>query len=200
MRKIAALLAVLALGLAPSAASAHTVHHHKHRPVPHVVASTPHVDTNPITTAMAAAAEYWHGTPCGGNVRVEAEAGTEVQTVTHSPYGALTSMMTSLGPNQVSAPPSTYTDCVVRLSSEWRDWGWDDQEYEDLCVLTIHEYSHLEGYGDPGAKIGTVEYEDPTTAPLPKVCQHYRLHYYEHGQRPDVYEYEPGSWEGPVEG
>lgn len=155
----------------------------------------PH-DSDPIATAMAAASAYWNGTPCGGAVRVEAEAGTDVETATKSPYGALASFMTPAGANLVSQPPSTYTGCLVRLSQAWRvSWAWDDQEYELLCVLMIHEYGHFEGYADEGAKPGTVAYIHPETAPLPPQCKHFRLVYYEHGVAPAIYEYEPGAWE-----
>ena len=146
-------------------------------------------DSNPVVTATLAAAAYWHGTPCGGHVTI-AEGTSEVP-----PNGALTSFDTPIGENAVTQVPATFTDCLVRLSPDWHEWVWDDQEYEALCQLMVHEFGHLEGFSDEGAQPGTVEYIHPDTAPLVAPCRHYRLLYYEHGQRrPDIYEYQPGAW------
>lgn len=167
------ILALLILLLLPASAQAHD-----HRPEP---------DTNPLIEAVERAETYWGNAPCNGNIRVMSgpEAPPRVQMDDPLPgsYPAWewVNFDSPRGEDALSAPPSTYTDCVVHLNPEWwPDWLADDRAFDIFCQLMVHEIGHLEGYPDAGAMPGTIQYINPLSAPLVPECQSYRLVYHAH--------------------
>jgi len=62
----------------------------------------------------------------------------------------------------------------------WPTWAAADSRFPALCREMVHEYGHLEGYPDVGARRGSVEYERPDLADVP-VCESYRLVLGSHG-------------------
>jgi len=147
-------------------------------------ARAPIVDSDPVTEAVVRAVAFWSGTPCGGAVTVTAGAGDEAPPAgvnAPSPGGPRAAMwatwMTPVGVNQFSAPPSSFTDCVVHINSSiWPDWQADDRQFAGFCKEMLHEYGHFEGFPDAGAAPGTIQYERPDLAHVP-ICERYRLVY-----------------------
>ncbi|MGO9322665.1 MAG: hypothetical protein ACLQBY_17940 [Solirubrobacteraceae bacterium] len=152
-------------------------------------ARRPIVDSDPVAEAVARAVEYWHDTPCDGQVTVVSSPSSEAPVAgvnAPSPAGPLAAMwatwLTPAGANQFEAagqaiPPVEFTGCVVHInSSVWPSWQADDSEFAAFCKEMLHEYGHFDGHPDAGAMPDTIEYERPDLAHLP-LCERYRLVY-----------------------
>lgn len=145
------------------------------------------VDSDPVAIAIARAVEYWHGTPCAGEVTIVSAAGAEAppsgENVRHlpiTPAAMWASWLTPGGINSFTAPAATFTSCVVHVNrTVWPDWLKDDQRFTSFCKEMLHEYGHFEGHPDIGAAFGTIEYELPVLERVP-LCERFRLVYGNH--------------------
>src|SRR6202011_3678826 len=123
------LLLATALLLLPAAADAHRhrAHHPHASSRTHRHASTPHLapdglaSRDPVVRATAVAKRYWGAVPCHGQITVLANRplapGLEPMT------DGWVTFNSSLGPNDLQAPASTYTQCVISLA----EWQWPDR-------------------------------------------------------------------------
>lgn len=141
-------------------------------------------DTNPIKLAVTRGESYWPAKPCDGHVTVVSGGEGEPTPPPGFQMAMWVTFETPFGSANFAAPPSTYRSCVVHLSSTmWPDWQTDDSHFAVFCQLMTHEIGHFEGYPDTEAQPGTIQYEDPSTAPLVPPCRHYHLVYVlEHGE------------------
>lgn len=127
-------LLVFAVLLAlPAAASAGT----KHRS--HAAKVTP------VAQATAIAKAYWHTTPCGGRFQVRIKQ--TLPAGLSEPSDAWASWDTAIGPNNLTAAPSTYTNCAISLTR----WRWPSDrvmraDWDMLCMTVVHEMGHLLGH------------------------------------------------------
>lgn len=124
--------------------------------------------TNPVALATTIAERYWHNVPCHGAVPI---VGADPVVVGASMWTYIVST-----PAEETALPS----CPIYVNRQvWPNWFVDDVNFEQFCKDMVHEYGHLEGYPDEGAKPGTVESESPELATVP-VCERYRIVYGRH--------------------
>lgn len=124
---------------------------------------------NPVTTATAIAEGYWGATPCQGQIKVTANqplfpglaSGTDGWVTFNS----------SLGPDRLDAPASTYTACTITLAH----WRWPtatamEQDWGMFCLTVTHEVGHLLGHKHtltPGSVMNPVFTND---SDVPAVC------------------------------
>ena len=100
----------------------------------------------PIDAAMTVARRYWGGAlPCNGQVTVVPRrplpAGLDPVS------DAWVTFDSSLGPNNLAAPASTYTNCTIALAR----WRWPTTasmraDWDMFCATMTHELGHLLGH------------------------------------------------------
>jgi hypothetical protein len=153
---------------------------------------TQHPTTDPTTLALRLGEEYWGSTPCEGNVTVTASH-TVPTTLEIGPWdkaltegttavvAAWTSFDTPIGPNDYSASPATFTNCVITINSTaWPNWLEDDTNFQEYCALVSHEIGHLFGHPDAGqTNPESIEYPVIGFTNVNSVpqCQHVNLWY-----------------------
>lgn len=137
----AVLLAALSAPGPASAAPAHVA-----------PASTP---APPRATALLGAAfeaglMHWGALPCGGDVKVLAHRGLTPGMATDT--DAWVTFTSSLGPNDLHAPASSYRGCVIFLGrARWPTPASMQEDWEVLCTTMTHELGHLLGYAHDAA-------------------------------------------------
>lgn len=99
----------------------------------------------PTALAVAIAARYWHAVPCQGKIRITAQqalpAGLEPDS------DAWVTFASSEGPNALTAPPASYSNCVIALGSRrWPTTASMRTDWDMLCMTVTHEYGHLLGH------------------------------------------------------
>lgn len=139
------------------------------------------VDTDPITLALRRAEQYWRNIPCGGAISITSGSPKgiyEVPIPANEEVAMWASFDTPAGPDNFSAPPSTFSACVIYMNPAiFPNWEEDDEHFTMLCQVMTHEVGHFEGYADANARPGTIQNAAPTKAPLVPECRHARLFY-----------------------
>jgi Matrixin len=100
---------------------------------------------NPVTTAAAVAERFWGKTPCGGHIKIVADS--PVPAGLASGTDGWVTFNSSLGPDRLDAPASTYTDCTISLAH----WQWAtrtdmESDWGMFCLTMTHEMGHLLGH------------------------------------------------------
>lgn len=124
----------------------------------------------PVRLAQAVAARYWGAAPCGGHTVVMTNmplpAGLEPDT------DAWVTFDSSLGVNDLQAPATTYTQCVISVAR----WQWPTRrsmanDWNMFCLTMIHETGHLLGHAHsstPGSVMAPVF---TAASPIPTLCR-----------------------------
>ncbi len=131
------------------------------------------VGATALEQALAAAASYWRNTPCQGAVTILWQSTVPPSPVQGTTTEAWVSFQTPLGPQDYSAPPSTYSECELNISLErWPSLAAAGAEGTAFCQMIVHEFGHLEGFADSLAYSPTdVRYPILTAANVPGVCR-----------------------------
>ena len=126
--------------------------------------------TTPVRAAAIVARRYWAAVPCKGQIKV--------LTKRPRPSGlgpasaAWVTFKSSLGPGNVDAPPSSYSDCVITFAR----WRWPTstsmrQDWDLFCATMTHELGHLLGHSHnlAPASIMTPAFTDLSS--VPTICR-----------------------------
>jgi hypothetical protein len=123
---------------------------------------------DPISLALTLAERYWGATPCGGRVAVAADMALPGDLDPST--DAWVTFQSSLGANNLAAPPTTYTACTIALAHwQWPttpsirgDWGM-------FCLTIVHEVGHLLGHVHslvPGSVMAPVFTDESDVPPI----------------------------------
>jgi Matrixin len=146
-RAPAAAVAQAPAAAAPAFRSATTRRAVTHRSARSAIASGTRSVTsrNPVSTAAAVAERFWGATPCAGQIKIVADSPMAPGLL--SGTDGWVTFNSSLGPDRLDAPASTYTNCTISLAHwQWASWTDMESDWGMFCLTMTHEMGHLLGY------------------------------------------------------
>jgi hypothetical protein len=127
----------------------------------------------PVALATTLAERYWGAVPCAGQVSIRTAqplaAGLEAAT------DAWVTFESALGANNLLAPASSYSQCVISLAG----WQWPTRtamasDWNMFCLTVIHETGHLLGKPHslaPGSVMASMFTDESS---VPAICREHR--------------------------
>ncbi len=126
--------------------------------------------SSPIVRALDVAERYWHAVPCAGAVTVSADA--QMPPALSKETDAWVTFESSLGADNLLAPPTTYTHCVVALAHwQWPTAASMGEDWGMFCLTVIHEVGHLLGHAHslaPGSVMAPLFSDE---SDVPQICR-----------------------------
>jgi Matrixin len=101
--------------------------------------------SGPLKAAVAVAQRYWGAVPCAGAVKVIARQ--DLTTGLAPTADAWVTFDSSLGANNLAAPPSSYTNCTIAFGrTPWPTAASMRADWNMFCTTMTHELGHLLGH------------------------------------------------------
>jgi hypothetical protein len=123
-----------------------------------------------VALAAVVAERYWGEVPCGGQIAVFANR--PLAPGLSATTDAWVTFESSLGPNNLEAPASTYTQCTVSLA-HWR-WPTDEtitSDWDMFCLTLTHETGHLLGHPHSSAPHSVMAPVFVDESNVPAICR-----------------------------
>ncbi len=126
--------------------------------------------TTPVRAAATVARRYWRAVPCNGQIKI--------RTKRPRPSGlgpasdAWVTFDSSLGTNNLDAPASSYSNCVITFA-RWR-WPTSTSMREDwdlFCTTMTHELGHLLGHSHDSAPASIMAPAFTDRSSVPAICR-----------------------------
>jgi hypothetical protein len=129
---------------------------------------------DPAGLATTLAERYWGAVPCGGQLAVltaqQLPAGSDSTT------DGWVTFESSLGANNLQAPPSTYTACTISLARwQWPTRARQAADWNMLCLTVVHEMGHLLGHPHSLAPGSVMAPEFTNEEDVPAICREDRV-------------------------
>ena len=167
--RIIAAVAIVAGLAAPASADAAERGANSPRTQAHTAVSPAKAPT-PLKAAIAVGQRYWGAVPCNGQIKFVARS--PLAPGVHRTTDAWVTFGSSLGANNLAAPASSYTNCVIALAR----WRWPtpasmSEDWDMLCTTMIHEMGHLLGHSHDLARGSVMVPVFTDGSSVPSMCR-----------------------------
>jgi hypothetical protein len=139
----------------------------------HTLAHGRLASSNPVVVATAVAERYWGAVPCDGHIEVRANQALPAGL--SSSVDGWATFNSSLGPNNLEAPASTYTQCGISLAHwQWPTRAEIERDWNMFCLTVVHEMGHLLGHPHSLVPGSVMAPEFTGESNVPAICRSVR--------------------------